>query len=318
MSNTATRLITLIMLLQRQPSQKAADLAAALGVSVRTFHRYIGMLEEIGIPVASERGPYGGFSLVRGYKLPPLIFTPDEAVTLYIGASMAAELWGSLLTDAAMGALAKRENVLPDEQRREAAWATRSLVATGFHRSDKQALAPYLEILRLAVHERQMMRMSYRTGGRTPAEERDVDPYALVYRWGYWYVIGYCHLREALRSFRVDRIGDLQLLPSHFEIPAGFDLRRYLASEPDTLSGFSARLRFPPELAHVPHDNRVMWASLQERADGSVEVDFNSPDLPWAVSLVLSFGSSVEVLAPAALRRELQQEAQAIAARYAE
>ena len=62
---------------------------------------------------------------------------------------MAAELWGSLLTDAAMGALAKLENVLPDEQRREAAWATRSLVATGFHRSDKQALAPYLEILRL-------------------------------------------------------------------------------------------------------------------------------------------------------------------------
>ncbi|MCK4452041.1 MAG: HTH domain-containing protein, partial [Anaerolineae bacterium] len=61
MSNTATRLITLIMLLQRRPNQKAAKLAEELGVSVRTVHRYIGMLDEMGIPVYSERGPHGGF-----------------------------------------------------------------------------------------------------------------------------------------------------------------------------------------------------------------------------------------------------------------
>ena len=74
MSTTATRLITLIMLLQDQPNQKAAELAEKLGVSVRTFHRYIGMLDEMGIPVYTERGPYGGFSLVRGYKMPPLVW----------------------------------------------------------------------------------------------------------------------------------------------------------------------------------------------------------------------------------------------------
>lgn len=66
MSNTATRLITLLMLLQRQPNQKASELAQELGVSVRSIHRYMAMLDEMGIPVYSERGPYGGFSLVRG------------------------------------------------------------------------------------------------------------------------------------------------------------------------------------------------------------------------------------------------------------
>ena len=79
MSNTATRLITLIMLLQRRPNQKAAELAEALGVSVRSLHRYVNMLEEMGIPLYSERGPAGGFSLVRGYRMPPLVFTPAEA-----------------------------------------------------------------------------------------------------------------------------------------------------------------------------------------------------------------------------------------------
>ena len=92
MTNTATRLITLIMLLQRRPNQKAAELAGALGVSVRSLHRYVGMLEEMGIPLYSERGPAGGFSLVRGYRMPPLVFTPAEAVSISLGARLVGEL----------------------------------------------------------------------------------------------------------------------------------------------------------------------------------------------------------------------------------
>src|SRR5512146_3339387 len=122
MPNTATRLITLILLLQRQPGQKAAVLAEQLGVSVRTLHRYIGMLDEMGIPVYSERGPYGGFSLVRGYRMPPLVFTPEEAVAVYLGTSLVREIWGRLYQEAAQGALAKLDNVLPEEQQHEVAW----------------------------------------------------------------------------------------------------------------------------------------------------------------------------------------------------
>ena len=136
MSTTATRLITLIMLLQRRPNQKAAALAEKLGVSVRTLHRYFGMLDEMGIPIYSERGPHGGFSLVRGYKLPPLIFTSEEAVAIYLGTSLVGQIWGHLYQEPAQGAIAKLENVLPDEQRGEIAWARRSLVVTNMHRAD--------------------------------------------------------------------------------------------------------------------------------------------------------------------------------------
>jgi len=113
MANTATRLITLIMLLQRQPNQKASELAGKLGISVRSLHRYIAMLDEMGIPVYSERGPYGGFSLVRGYKMPPLVLTPEEAVTVHLGTSLVGEIWGQLYQEAAQGALAKLDNILP-------------------------------------------------------------------------------------------------------------------------------------------------------------------------------------------------------------
>lgn len=133
MTTTATRLITLIMLLQRRPNQKAEELARALGVSVRTLHRYMTMLDEMGIPIYSERGPHGGFSLVRGYKMAPLVFTPEEAVAVYLGTSLVGEMWGRLYEGAAQGALAKLDNVLPEEQRHEVAWARRSLVAIAKH-----------------------------------------------------------------------------------------------------------------------------------------------------------------------------------------
>ena len=106
MPNSATRLITLIMLLQRQPNQKAAELAEKLNISVRSLHRYIARLEEMGIPIYSERGPYGGFSLVRGYKMPPLVFSPEEAVAIYLGTSLVEEMWGRLYLEAAQAALA--------------------------------------------------------------------------------------------------------------------------------------------------------------------------------------------------------------------
>src|SRR5512134_3376700 len=159
MSNTATRLITLIFLLQNQPNQKASELAAELGVSLRTLHRYFEMLDEMGIPVYSERGPYGGFSLVRGYKMPPLVFTPEEAVAVVLGTGIVEEIWGDLYREAARGALAKLENLLPEEQAREVAWARQSLVATGMHRGDLKAQTPVLEKLRRAIREHRNMSM---------------------------------------------------------------------------------------------------------------------------------------------------------------
>ena len=149
MSNTATRLITLIFLLQNQPNQKASELAEKLGTSVRTVHRYFAMLDEMGIPVYAERGPYGGFSLVRGYKIPPLIFSLEEAVAVYLGTSLVSEMWGQLYREAAQGALAKLENILPNEQRSEIDWARRSLIATSLHRADPSTFFPILEEYRL-------------------------------------------------------------------------------------------------------------------------------------------------------------------------
>src|SRR5262245_24316166 len=187
MASTATRLITLIMLLQRQPNQSAAQLAQALDVSVRTVQRYINKLDEMGIPIYAEHGPYGGYSLVRGYKMPPLIFSPEEAVAVYLGTSLLEQVWGRLYQEASLGALAKLDNVLPDEQRREVTWARQTLLAIGMHSTDSNLAAPHLEKLWEALHTRRRVRMIYRGRNQPEPLQRDFDPYVLVHGWGWQY-----------------------------------------------------------------------------------------------------------------------------------
>ena len=316
MPNPATRLIHLIQLLQRQPNQKASGLAAELGVSVRTLHRYFGMLDEMGIPLYAERGPHGGFSLVRGYKMPPLMFTPEEAVAVSLGAGLVEEMWGQLYSGAARGALAKMENLLPDEQRREVAWARRTLVATGMHRADLQALAPVLEKLRRAARQHRRVRMRYQSSGQEKPTQRDLDPYALVHRWGWWYVVGHCHLREARRTFRLDRIIELALLDHTFSAPPDFDLQAYLESDLSAQPQISACLRFSPEGAALARQGFSYWETLTEEPNGSVVVTFPAPNLEWAASTALAYGPLVEVLEPPELRSMVQEWAQAAAAQY--
>lgn len=317
-STTATRLITLIMILQRRTNQKAADLANELGISVRQLHRYFGMLDEMGIPIYAERGPYGGFSLVRGYKLPPLIFNPEEAVALYLGTSLVSEMWGQLYRDSAAGALAKLENVLPDEQRTEITWARASLVTTGMHRADPIEQAPHLEVLRRAAREGRQVDMAYQGTARSQPTQRVVDTYALVHRTGWWYLVGNCHLRNDLRTFRVDRVQSLELLSDSFQKPEDFDVHEYLGREFADQPVVRARLRFTPEGAHIAKSNFSGWESLSENSDGSVDISLTAPDLPWLASLTLGFANMVEVLEPPELREMVCDWARSVVSLYEE
>jgi predicted DNA-binding transcriptional regulator YafY len=316
MPNTATRLIHLIMLLQQQPNQKAADLAAELGVSVRTLYRYFEMLDEMGIPIYSERGPYGGFSLVRGYRMPPLVLTPEEAVAVALGTGMVEELWGELYRESARAALAKLEHLLPNEQKGEVTWARRTLIATGMHRGDLEALIPRLETLRRAVREHRRVNMHYRSASSPHPSQRDLDPYALIHRWGWWYVIGFCRLRGAVRSFRVDRIENLQVSDHVFQNPVGFDVQAYLAQDWGAPPQVTVRMRFGPQDAHVALFNRAYWETVSEEPDGSAVVTFSAPEMYWAASTVMAYGPIVEVLEPPALQIMLGKWAHAISDLY--
>lgn len=316
MTQPATRLITLIMCLQRQPNQRAEDLANALGVSVRTIHRYMGMLEEMGIPIYSERGRNGGFSLARGYKMPPLVFTPEEATAVHLGTTLVTHVWGNLYEEAAQGALAKLDNVMPEEQRREIAWASRTLVAINMSRIEQDDLMVLLATLRNASRQEKRVRLWYQGRSQPTPIERDLDVYALVFSSGWWYAIGYCHLRQAIRSFRVDRIKQLSLLDASFIKPDDFDVHRYLAANPPPHAEVQVRMRFKPEGRFLAEYGRSLWQEMLTQADGSLIVTFGAQNLTVAASTILGYGPMVKVLEPEALQELLYEWGTAVAEQY--
>ena len=138
-----------------------------------------------------------------------------------------------------------------------------------------------------------------------------------MHGWGWRYCLGYCHLRQAIRSFRVDRILDLALLEQTFEVPADFDLQAYVATEPYFQRRVQVRLYFAPEVALIALDNRAYWDTLEEQSDGSIVVTFATPELEAAASVVLSYGYPAVVLEPEELRELVRERAKAIVARYA-
>ena len=192
-----TRILTLLELLQAHHRMSGAELAERLGIDPRTVRRYATRLGELGIPVEAERGRYGGYRLRPGYKLPPLMFTDDEATAVMLGllAAPAAGVATTTSAAATQSALAKLTRVLPAALRDRIAAVPDALGLTLPPRAGATALTGTVLHLAEATQRRRRVRLEYDSwqGERTV---RDVDPYGLVVHGGRWYVTGHDHLRD--------------------------------------------------------------------------------------------------------------------------
>lgn len=315
MGNVTTRLFALIQLMQLRPLWTATELSDELDVSVRTIHRYMGMLEEMGMPIVSERGRGGGFGLLRGYKLPPMIFTAEEATALTLGANLVDEVFGELYQDAVTSATAKLNNVLPDDLRQSVAKALRTLVVSRLTARDYEPWQATLHTIRTCVADQRQVRLTYQSFSQQETC-RDVDPYALAFRAGYWYLVGYCHLRDDMRMFRVDRIQAITPEAARFSLPRDFDAHAYLENAMQQEQPYHVVVWLDARIAHIVREYGGDWMALTEHDDGSVTAYFDANDLNWAAGWVLSYGSLARALEPPELVERVQEEAQRVLSLY--
>jgi predicted DNA-binding transcriptional regulator YafY len=234
MYHPTTRVLAVLELLQTHGRMSGADRARRLDVDARTLRRYIVTLEEMGIPITTERGRHGGYALMPGFKLPPLMFTDDEALALAVGLLAARSLGFSEAAPAVASAQAKLERIMPAKLKRRVR-AVDETVRLDMVRTVAPADNAALVTLSSAALAQQRVQLHYRAPDGT-ATERAFDAYGLAFRMGCWYVLGMCHLRGALRSFRLDRIVKVEPRPVSFAHPPRFDalahLRQALASMP--------------------------------------------------------------------------------------
>src|SRR6516162_8672666 len=259
------RALRALGLLQAQPGITGSQLAAKLDVTERAARRYVAILREADIPIESTPGPYGGYRLGRGIRLPPLVFTATEALGLVMavldGSHAAANA-----DDPVGAALGKIIRALPENVSRPAATMRQHALAA----PDRGAVRPAGETtsaLVAAVAAQRRVRIVYRSeAGRQWAEE--VDPWAVVVRHGRWYLLCHSHRAGAVRAYRIDRIQSAAAGGEQFRAPEGLDYADLLEQHLGTGWEFETKVVFDAPYDEVARYIRPPMGRLERSGDG--------------------------------------------------
>lgn len=310
-AHPTTRVLAVLELLQSHGRLSGAELADRTGVNRRTIRRYIALLEELGIPITTGRGRLGGYELISGFKLPPMMFTNDEALVLSLGLAAVSNLG---LTDAAAavaGAQSKLERVMPVRMKGKVRSASDSVAFTHV-RSANSGRNEVLSVLSSCAHASQSVTLRYHALNGAESN-RGFDPYGLVFDGGRWYAVGYCHLRQDLRSFRLDRILTAEPQPNHFARPARFDPVQHLNASIAMLP----RKHAVEVLIHTDIDSARAEVhpaiGLLEPSKEGVRLRSQVDDLDWFARELARLPCRFRILTPQPLKAAVKRHARMLA-----
>ncbi len=304
MYNPTTRLFTILELLQLHPVLSGVELAQRLEVDGRTVRRYVTMLQDMGIPVEAVRGRDGGYRLRPGFKLPPMMFTQHEALALALGLLLARRLGLGVEREAMEGAAAKLERVLPDTTRAQLQ-AIQSVLVLDLPITRTDPAAETILVLSTAVAEQRQVELHYQAWNKEVTSRR-VDPYGLVYRMGYWYVPGYCHLRQDVRTFRLDRISAVTMMEEVFVRPQTFDPLAYVNQALATTPGiWEIDVLLHTTLPEAQRQISAALGTLTPEPEG-VALRCYVQNLRWFAHYLAGLDCSLAVRHPPELRTTLQ------------
>jgi predicted DNA-binding transcriptional regulator YafY len=309
MSHPASRVLSMLEMLQAHHRLGGRELAERLGVDERTVRRYATTLADLGIPVVAQRGRYGGYRVLPGFKLPPLMLTDDEAAAVVLGLIAAERIGLTTAAPATESALAKIRRVLPAPLADRLAAVGEALGFTQRPRAPTaRPDADTLLALGAAVREGRRVMITYRSFQGAQSRRR-LDPYGLVFHAGRWYATGHDDHSGEIRTFRLDRIAEVRPTPETFRPPDGFDavahVSRSLAGVPYAWSVevlletdlARARARIPPTVGELAETaGGVLLRTRAERLDGMAQ-------------MLAGLGWPFTVRAPDELRTEVRRHA---------
>lgn len=306
--NRIDRLLALILYLQSRRTCTAEAMAEHFGLSVRTIYRDIAALGEAGVPILAEAGI--GYSLMKGYLLPPVNFSEQEAYALSTGVMLAQRMTTHSYNEKMQSALDKIKAVLPNEAKHRL-----ELLANGM--ATPQANHPQqadLSVLQQAIARQQLLTFDYHSASQTQSS-RAVEAAGLVFYLGRWHLIAWCRLRQDYRDFRTDRIQNLHLHDEEFQARGDFNAKDFLQNGTPPAQ-LTAQILF----VHAAADRarREWWQGItdvQQNAAGVV-MAVHCSDWSSLVSWLLSLGTAAKVLTPDELKQEMFKQSQAILALY--
>lgn len=306
MTETASRLLELLSLLQARRDWPGTELAERLDVSGRTIRRDVERLRQLGYPVESLTGPAGGYQLHAGAAMPPLLLDDDDAIAIAVGLRTAARASVAGIEETAVRALVKLEQILPAHLRRRVsalAATTVTLPAPG-PTVDPQ----HLTVIAAACRDRERLRFAYRSRDQADTR-RDVEPHSLVNRSQRWYLVAWDRGREDWRTFRVDRLArpastGVRFTPHRLPAKdAAAFVERSISAAPNR---FEARITLHTSAEEMSRRVPAHWGAITPLGQHTCEYRTGDDDLRWLAMRIAMLGVDFEVHEPVELMDELR------------
>ena len=301
-------MLAILWMLRSGEKITAKQISEKLEMNIRTVYRYIDTISTSGVPIISEPGHNGGYTLLNNFIEAPLFFDFEEQTSLFHAAVFAEEAgyYGGEALNRAISKLSKYSN---QEQETKINQHLTSLEVIS--RLSSLSMEPFLKELEQAVADGYSVKILYHKSGEKQLNYRLVDPYRIIYWNNKWYVIGFCHLRNDIRSFRVDRIESLMLTENKFNRPENFSARDFfiknlLPTIEDKEGIISLVINGDKSVLADICQHWFLGHYLHERTSNQavflLEKDMIHTYVPY---LLLPYNKSIKVIEPISLKKRL-------------
>lgn len=302
--NRFDRITAILIQLQSKKVVKAQDLADRFGISLRTVYRDIRSLEEAGVPLFGEAGV--GYSLVDGYRLPPVMFTPKEAMAFVTAEKLMERFSDGSLGEKFTEALYKVKAVLRTAEKDMVENLGEVIqVTSGKYTENTSTNA--LDVLLKAIADKKAIELEYKAFGNNTSSNRLIEPIGVFHENDFWYTIGYCHLRDDYRQFRLDRM--LSVKVSDIDQKERETFKEYRMREKvfETLNLEKAIILVDNEVVPFIQGRRHYYGFISETAKGNkAEMTFMTCSLEEGFARwILMFGDYVDIVEPESLKHRL-------------
>ncbi|CDN30827.1 Predicted transcriptional regulator [Mucinivorans hirudinis] len=301
--NRIDRISAMLIQLQSRPVVRAADMAERFGVSIRTVYRDVRSLCEAGVPICGDSGV--GYSLVEGYRLPPLMFTKEEALAFVTAGKFVEQLTDEQSSSHFRSGMEKIRAVLRGADKSDLADVGNSIAVYRNNLLPNPKLPNLIQTILSSVHSRKALDMRYFTPSRNQHSDRLIEAVGVSYIYPHWYLSGYCHLRSEYRNFRLDRIEELTLSEQPFTRQHP-DLGE-LGYECDPACLTRVVLHTTPQTALQMGDRKYYYGLISEvETDGVVEQTYMSYYTDSIARWALSYIDTTKVIEPEEVKEKIK------------
>jgi len=312
--NRIDRVTAILIQLQSKRIVKAQEIADRFSISLRTVYRDIKTLEEAGIPLAGEAGV--GYRIMEGYRLPPVMFTKEEAIAFLTAGKMVEKLTDPSSVEHYKAAMFKIKSVLRyAEQDLLEDMSSYIEVVENPYLPAKESNSIHLQTILKSIAGKEVLDIGYFANHSQQYSNRNVEPVGIFYQGSYWYLIAYCQLRKDYRHFRTDRISYINLTGGHFEKQHP-SLQSFLTKMSKEKEMFTIVIRVDRSVLKYFGDQKYYNGFVSQKEVGDkMEMNFVTASLIGFAKFYLLFGEYAEIISPPGLKELVKKNLEAISKR---